>query len=108
MFEAALITSEWRLIGDNRPGLHHVSIIDEAIVGLGEILAINNLPYYDLLVEDVFTNDENATENRMGALLMLALKVLPRLPYYLAADFWRLNILENNESELAQSWWEMR
>jgi hypothetical protein len=44
-------------------------------------------------------------------LLLVALQTLPKLPYYLAADQWRLEVLSNNVknvTELNESWRRFR
>jgi hypothetical protein len=44
-------------------------------------------------------------------LLLVALQTLPKLPYYLAADQWRLEVLSSNMTnvtELNESWRRFR
>lgn len=43
--------------------------------------------------------------------MITALDVLPRLAYYMSADMWRINAIENNitdSAELIKSWWKYR
>lgn len=85
------------------------SAIDEALESLGSIMAVNNLPHYGILQEDAFKVEDKATYNdRMSALLLIALRILPKLPYYLAVDTWRLEELEFPSLNITQSWWNTR
>ncbi|XP_044253409.1 angiotensin-converting enzyme-like isoform X2 [Tribolium madens] len=80
------------------------SAIDDAIVGLGSIFAIKNLRVQDVWNYEIFKNNDN----KMTELLLIALRVLPKLPYYLAADKWRLDVLQNGGSDISASWWNLR
>lgn len=70
------------------------SALDEAISQLGPILAISELP----------ATDES---EKMTKLLLIALRVLPKIPFYLTADRWRLEQLEKG-GDLVDSWWKTR
>ncbi|CAH0559683.1 unnamed protein product [Brassicogethes aeneus] len=86
-----------------------VPIIDEMIESLAPILAFENLPHNKVLEENVFKSDEEVySTKRLSGLMLLALKVLPKLPYYLLADKWRLQQLLEPTEDLCASWWEMR
>ncbi|GLV43739.1 Multidrug-Resistance like Protein 1 [Carabus blaptoides fortunei] len=85
-----------------------VSALDEALASLSSILAVKNLPLVGIVPEDIFFNDNGKNEIEMTALLLTALRVLPRLPYYLLADTWRLQQLENPAVNMSASWWTER
>lgn len=78
------------------------SALDEAVVQLGSILAVENLPYHGILGGNL---DESA---KMTKLLLVALRVLPKLAYYMAAEKWRLEEMENSSGDLVESWWNKR
>ncbi|XP_043492223.1 angiotensin-converting enzyme-like isoform X1 [Polistes fuscatus] len=51
------------------------------------------------------------SDQKIVSLMITALDVLPRLAYYISADLWRINAIENNitdSAELIKSWWEYR
>lgn len=85
------------------------SAIDEALESLGPLLAVNNLPRYKFINES-FLNDytDETYSTRMTALLLVALRTLPKLPFYLAADRWRLNELRFGSNDVPGSWWTTR
>ncbi|EFA05125.1 angiotensin-converting enzyme 2 [Tribolium castaneum] len=80
------------------------SAIDDAIVGLGSIFAIKNLRVKGVWDYELFQNNDN----EMSELLLIALRVLPKLPYYLAADKWRLEVLQNGGGAMTATWWNLR
>lgn len=80
------------------------SFLDEAIVNLGSVIAIQNLPNYGFTPESDYTDFENG----LAAKLLLALRVLPKLAYYIAADVWRLEELQNPSENIVNNWWEIR
>ncbi|RZC32885.1 angiotensin-converting enzyme, partial [Asbolus verrucosus] len=83
-------------------------VIDEAIKSLGSVLAIVNMRHNGILNKQLFSlNDEN-DPNKMTELLLTALRVLPKLPFYLAADEWRLHLLENGLNNIDSTWWQFR
>ncbi|GJQ82092.1 hypothetical protein Trydic_g6964 [Trypoxylus dichotomus] len=90
-----------------RRELRH-SVLEEAIVSLGSIIAIQNLPNYGFTPECDYVDLENATEHGLAARLLLALRTLPKLAYYLAADVWRLEAFESPSEDIVYSWWENR
>lgn len=57
---------------------------------------------------------DNSTDNDQHlivSLMITALNTLPRLAYYMSADMWRINAIENgitNSDDLISSWWEYR
>ncbi|KAJ8914194.1 hypothetical protein NQ315_015967 [Exocentrus adspersus] len=78
--------------------------VDEAIATLGPLLAIESIHYHGVkTVGDV--KDESI---KMTKLLLTALKFLPQLAYYLAADEWRLSELDHPSENVATSWWKLR
>ncbi|XP_018332403.1 angiotensin-converting enzyme-related protein [Agrilus planipennis] len=86
------------------------SAADEALIGLSSILAVNNLPLYGILEPDALkVKDENYNQ-RMTALLLTALQVLPRLAYYVAAEKWRTELIQNQNGlvNLGEEWWKKR
>lgn len=85
------------------------SAIDEAFESLGTILAVNNLARYKF-INKPFSNDytDETYDTRMTALLLVALRTLPKLPFYLAADRWRLNELKFGSNDVPKSWWTTR
>jgi hypothetical protein len=49
----------------------------------------------------------SAEYSEASLLLLVALRTLPKLPYYLAADLWRLEVIRSgltNITELKSSW----
>lgn len=48
---------------------------------------------------------------RIVSLMITALDILPRMAYYLTADTWRLDAIQNNSfdsSQLLSTWWQYR
>lgn len=89
-----------------RMNLRH-SAFDEALISLSSTFAIDYLPFNGVLPAEAFSEEEES-QNKMTALLLLALRVLPKIPYYLAADLWRLDEFEQNSENLTNSWWQFR
>lgn len=84
------------------------SAFDEAVTNLGTIFAIENLPRNGFLPEDTFKSDENGeSKNRLSALLLVALRVFPKLAYYIGTDTWRLDELEI-PGNFTATWWDVR
>lgn len=75
------------------------SPLDEALVSLMSTIAIKNLHKNDIVSEKVDQNIE---------LLMIALNTLPKLPFYLLADKWRLDLLEDGFTNIESKWWHLR
>jgi hypothetical protein len=85
------------------------SVVDDAVAGLGSVLAIKNMRYKGVWDTSLFPqNGTDADPNKMTQLLLIALRVLPKLPYYLAADKWRLHLLENGFDNMNEEWWRFR
>jgi hypothetical protein len=85
------------------------SVVDDAVAGLGSVLAIKNMRYKGVWDTSLFPqNGTDADANKMTQLLLIALRVLPKLPYYLAADKWRLHLLENGFDNMNEEWWRFR
>jgi hypothetical protein len=85
------------------------SVVDDAVAGLGSVLAIKNMRYKGVWDKSLFPqNGTDADPNKMTQLLLIALRVLPKLPYYLAADKWRLHLLENGFDNMNEEWWRFR
>lgn len=85
-----------------------VSVIEEAIVQLSTILAVKNMPMNGIIPEEVIMASEEEHHTEMTALLLTALRVIPRLPFYFLADEWRLKELNEPSEDLVKSWWEFR
>lgn len=83
--------------------------LDDAIVGLGSILAMKNMKMEGVWDSELFKRDEkNFNENEMTELLLVALRVLPKMAFYMTADKWRLEVLQNGGDNMVASWWNMR
>ncbi|KAJ8928085.1 hypothetical protein NQ314_019383, partial [Rhamnusium bicolor] len=82
------------------------SSIDNGIITLGSLLAIENLEHHGIVNKDVLNVTSIDDSWEMTKLLLTALRVIPKLPYYLAADEWRLTELENPSENLAATWWQ--
>lgn len=86
--------------------------IYESVTGLSALLATS--PYYlqQLGVLTSQNNQQGSVDHTEASLLLLvALQTLPKLPYYLAADLWRLEVLNSNltnGTELNESWRRFR
>lgn len=78
--------------------------IDDAVQKLGSILAISRLENDGIIA----SKSEDNEAFKMTKLLLVALRVMPRLAYSLMADKWRLEALEQNSTDLAASWWKYR
>jgi hypothetical protein len=86
--------------------------IYESVTGVSALLATS--PWY-LQQLGVLTSKNNQQESaeltEASVLLLVALQTLPKLPYYLAADLWRLEVLSSNltnVTELNDSWRRFR
>lgn len=92
--EVALANQDyaWNVFSDLR-----YSIIDEAAKGLATIFAVENFPHVD-------KTPLEANERKMRNLLLVALRVLPKLPFYLAADMWRLTELQELSENQGETW----
>lgn len=83
-------------------------VVDEAVKGLGSVLGVKNLRN-KVWGRSLFEkHDSDLQNNDMTELLLIALRVLPKLPFYLAADKWRLQLLENGFSDMEKQWWNFR
>ncbi|KAL4707323.1 hypothetical protein ACJJTC_019861 [Scirpophaga incertulas] len=86
------------------------SAIYEAIAGFLSLLALNPhaIERNGLFPIDIF--NYNANHHRTILQMIQALRDLPKLNYYLAADEWRLNVLKGTiiPSNAAKSWSEYR
>ncbi|XP_017781053.1 PREDICTED: angiotensin-converting enzyme-like [Nicrophorus vespilloides] len=80
------------------------SSAEETLVSLSSLLSMQNLPSDGLLDDKYFEKEIN----RKTALLLTALKVLPALAYYRAADVWRLEELQSPSGDIQDSWWKNR
>ncbi|KAF5305474.1 hypothetical protein FQA39_LY01565 [Lamprigera yunnana] len=76
------------------------SAVDEALRGLGSLIAFHKLPTYKFVSE--------ASWSEETALLLTALRVLPKLPYYLLSDIWRLEELQSPRENFTDTWWGKR
>ncbi|KAF5302471.1 hypothetical protein FQR65_LT08561 [Abscondita terminalis] len=84
------------------------SAVDEALQSLGSLIAIDNLHTYGFVSREKWLSRSDEENIRGSALLMVALKVLPKLPYYLLVDTWRLNQLESSGDNITENWWMHR
>lgn len=90
--------------------------ITEAVLALGDIFAMSNLEKYGLLEMGAFSDgleEDNVgigRVNQMNALLLLALRVFPRLSYEYGVDLWRLGELEEEQvgGKINRNYWEIR
>lgn len=80
----------WYVFND----LRH-SIFDEAVTGLSTVYAVENFPHNPKTGEN---------ERKMRNLMLIALRTLPKLAFYLAADTWRLNELEQPSANIGEAW----
>lgn len=87
---------------------NHYSAIYEAVTGLSALLASSPWYLQQLgLLSSKQNQDGSAEYSEASLLLLVALRTLPKLPYYLAADLWRLEALSSNLTnitELSSSW----
>lgn len=86
--------------------------IYESVTGLSALLATSPFYLRQLGVLTSKNNQQGSVDHTEASLLLLvALQTLPKLPYYLAADLWRLKVLNNNltnVTELNESWRSFR
>jgi hypothetical protein len=86
--------------------------IYESVAGLSVLLATSPLYLQQLGVLTSKNIQQGSVEHTEASLLLLvALQTLPKLPYYLAADLWRLEVLNSNltnVTELNDSWRRFR
>ncbi|XP_066995373.2 angiotensin-converting enzyme [Anabrus simplex] len=91
------------------------SALMDAIPGVVSLLAASpaRLNQLNLLPKNTNTNTDYdeyggySDHQNPAVLLLVALRTLPRLPYYLAADKWRLDMLANNATNTS-SWSKFR
>ncbi|XP_041988913.1 angiotensin-converting enzyme-like [Aricia agestis] len=86
------------------------SAIYEAIPGFISLLSLNPHTLDRAGLYPVSRFMYNSNHHRLVLQLIIALRDLPRLDYYLAADEWRLNVLMGKipPSKVASSWSEFR
>lgn len=72
------------------------SIFDEGVKSLATVFATENFQQED--------NKDDVYERKMKNLLLVALRVFPKLAFYLAADSWRLNELQQSSENLGETW----
>ena len=82
--------------------------IYESVTGLSALLAASPFYLRQLGMLTSKNNQQGSVDHTEASLLLLvALQTLPKLPYYLAADQWRLEVLNSNltnVTELNESW----
>ncbi|XP_047345333.1 angiotensin-converting enzyme 2-like isoform X1 [Vespa velutina] len=81
------------------------SVLEEALSELFGILSVS--PVW--LQRNHLIYNISDTDQKIVSLMITALDVLPRLAYYISADIWRINAIENNitdSTELIKSWWK--
>ncbi|XP_043686229.1 angiotensin-converting enzyme-like [Vespula pensylvanica] len=83
------------------------SVLEEAVSELFGILSVS--PVW--LQRNHLIYNISDTDQKIVSLMITALDVLPRLAYYISADVWRIDAIENNitdSTELIKSWWKHR
>jgi hypothetical protein len=82
------------------------------VTGLSALLATSPWYLQQLGLLSAKHNQEGSEEySEASIFLLVALRTLPKLPYYLAADLWRLEVLRSNLTnitELNSSWKQHR
>ncbi|KAL0271787.1 UNVERIFIED_CONTAM: hypothetical protein PYX00_008780 [Menopon gallinae] len=78
------------------------SVIYEAVAGLSSLIALSpkNLRKQHLLPGSTLPEEE------IVSLMISALDIIPSLPYYLAADLWRINALKEMDATAGESNYE--
>ncbi|KAK5637846.1 hypothetical protein RI129_000157 [Pyrocoelia pectoralis] len=84
------------------------SAVDEALRGLGSIIALDSLSEYGFMSEESWTNYHDQNDRKNMELIIHALRVLPKLPYYLLSDVTRLDHLESRQEIFTEAWWRNR
>lgn len=79
--------------------------IDSAVETLGSIIAVDSLSYHGILEQDAFEGNNSAS---MTKLLLTAVRVMPRLVYYLMADKWRLGEIKPTDENVMERYWKFR
>jgi hypothetical protein len=86
--------------------------IYEAVTGLSALLGTSPSYLQQLGLLTSKHNQKKSTDlTKASLLLLVALRTLPKLPYYLAADLWRLEALSGNLTnitDLNASWRKYR
>lgn len=77
-------------------------VFDEAVVGLGAFFAVNAMDRVGVVKE--MDEEGHVYQKEETLLLLTALRVLPKLAFYYAADKWRLAALEMDGGELEERW----
>jgi hypothetical protein len=82
------------------------------VTGLSALLAASPQYLHQLeLLTSNLNQQESVEISKASLLLLVALRTLPKLPYYLAADLWRLEALRGNltnVTDLNGSWRKFR
>lgn len=73
-------------------------ILDEALVEMVSLLALNSIQHNGIV------NSIKYSEGDMMLLLLTALSVLPKIPYYLALDSWRIQTIEEQIDDFGTIW----
>lgn len=73
---------------------------------LGSLLAIDSLDYHGIV--DTSANQTDDDPVLMTKRLLVALRLVPGLPYSLMADKWRIEAIDQNNMNIAESWWKYR
>ncbi|XP_012285768.1 angiotensin-converting enzyme [Orussus abietinus] len=84
------------------------SALEEAMAQLFAILSVSPAQLQSL---GLIRSTNGTEELQMLSLMITALDVLPSVAYYLSADLWRINALENetiSSDDLIDSWWRHR
>lgn len=85
------------------------SALSDAIIEIGHTLALHphNLHTSDLLYSYEYEVYNDQYQANTTLLLLQALRILPKLAYYISADKFRLNLLSQEEYEDVD-WWKIR
>lgn len=51
---------------------------------------------------------ENKDDQKVMKMMMVALRIFPKLAYYLTADTWRIQELQNRTKHFGESWENIR
>ncbi|XP_032453700.1 angiotensin-converting enzyme [Nasonia vitripennis] len=98
------MSSKFPILND----VNRYSVMEEAVAELFSILAASPAWLRNVGLMNASIGHEEA---KLASLTITALDVLPRLAYYRTVDEWRLQAIENNETDpkkLTSDWWKHR
>lgn len=79
--------------------------------GVAELFGVLSVSHAWLSSRGLISNTTDLDEARTVSLMITALDVLPRMAYYLAADTWRIDAIQNKSldvADLTSTWWKYR